>query len=812
MTFGKAHLLAGAAMIAQVASASPGWAQSGQAQLDTGETGVAAAAQVTPAAPAAATPTEQAPATTAGPDSGDIIVTAQKREQSVNKVGMSITAQTGDQLLQQGIRSVADLAKVVPGFTFQGAPGLAPIYSIRGIGFHDLSLASGPTVAVYSSEVPIPFGFETVGADFDIERVEVLKGPQGTLFGQNSTGGAVNYVMARPTRDVAAGLDVTYGRFATSEVSAFLSGPVSDTMRARVAVRSIQGSGWQQRYGPVPPGLVPAGTALGRQNQLAARFLLEWQPVEELTMTFNVNTRRDKSETQAPQIVNYQPSSSNPLSPDVLNFPLPPRDNRAASWDPYIDYAQNNRWKEATARIDYDAGFATFTSISALQRYKREAPAYDYDGTPYNVLRFSYFGDVDTFYQELRAAGDFGGRGSWIAGANYERDETSDTLFNIYPGATSRILFGLPNTGNRTDSTNKITTKAVYGNVEYPVLADLNIHAGLRYTKSDRDSSNCARDPGDGGLAAIFTVLQRGLAGAGVKTTPVVNPGAGGCVTLDANFLPGLFTGSLNEDNVSWRVGADWTVTPGTLVYANVSKGYKSGSFPLAPASTVTQYIPVTQEELLAYEIGFKSRVTSGVQLNAAAFYYDYTNKQITGSFIDPIFGRLTRLVSIPESRVYGFEASAELRPVRGLTLTPGVSYVNSRILGNFVDFTPLATRIRLSGEPFPYAPRWQVTGAAEYKWSVLPEWNAFVGANAYHQSETYAAFGQLDPYRLKPYTLVDLRAGVESASGTYRLSVWGTNVFDTYYWTNANRNFDVNVRSAGQPARYGVTLSYRYR
>ena len=770
-----------------------------------------AQAQSTP--PPAGTAAAPAATPSSTDESGDIIVTAQKRSENINKVGMSITAQTGDQLLQKGITSTADLAKIVPGFTFEGAVGVQPVYSIRGIGFHDTSLASGQTVAIYSDEVPMPFALETIGADYDIERVEVLKGPQGTLFGQNSTGGAVNYVAAKPTENFQAGLDASYGRFATSDIAGFLSGPITDTLRARIAFRSVQGDGWQQRYGVVPLGNGTGSSTLGKQNRLSGRVLLDWTPTDRLKISLNFNLRRDRSDSQVAQMIRLNPSSAaNPLPAGILAFPTAPANDRAAAWDPGVDYAQNNRWKEATGRIEYDAGGATITSISAYQKYNRDMPAQEADGTPYKALQYAISGRVETYYQELRASGRLFGLGNWIVGANYEHDNTSELSNVTNTLATSRILFGLPNPGSTNFSSNKISTYGIYANADYPVLPNLSLQAGIRYTKSDRANTGCTMDRGDGSFSAIFLAIQTALAAAGAKKSPIVPIPPGGCVTLDSTFTPTLFTGKLNEDNVSWRVGLNWTAIPGTLIYANVSKGYKSGSFPLAPAASVAQFVPVPQEELLAYEAGIKSKIGRTFQINASAFYYDYTNKQIGGTYIDPVFGKLSKLVTIPKSRVYGFELSADWRPLPGLTLSPSATYMNTLILGSFSNFTPQGIVQDFGGESFPYAPRWQANGSAEYKGSISSGWSAFIGGNVSYQSRTNAALGQAPIYDLKAYTLVDLRAGIESKSGAYRFSVWGTNVFDTFYVLKAGRSFDFDTRITGQPARYGISLSYRFR
>ena len=165
---------------------------------------------------------------------GEIIVTATKRSESVNDVPMSISAATGDALLSAGIRSADDLGKIVPGFTFTQSAYSTPVYSLRGVGFYNYDIASTPTVTVYQDEAPLAFSAMSRGAGFDLERVEVLKGPQGLLFGSNSTGGAVNYVAARPTNEFKAGLDAGYGRFDAWELGGFVSGPLGDNAGVRL--------------------------------------------------------------------------------------------------------------------------------------------------------------------------------------------------------------------------------------------------------------------------------------------------------------------------------------------------------------------------------------------------------------------------------------------------------------------------------------------------------------------------------------------------------------------------------------------------
>jgi len=172
-----------------------------------------------------------------------------------------------------------------------------------------------------------------------------------------------------------------------------------------------------------------------------------------------------------------------------------------------------------------------------------------------------------------------------------------------------------------------IRTKAIYGNSEYTLVDGLSLQGGMRYTRADRSFIGCTYDTGDGLLSAVFTRLAGVLQG-----NPIAPLAPGACGTLGSTFNPGIVNASLNESNLSWRTGLNWKLDPATLLYANVSRGYKSGSFPTLSASSAVQFTPVRQESVIAYEAGLKKELlTNTLQVNAAAFYYDYSDKQIRG-------------------------------------------------------------------------------------------------------------------------------------------------------------------------------------
>ena len=186
----------------------------------------------------------------------EIVVTAQKREENINNVGISIQAATGTALKELGISDASDLYKVVTGFNSNVTYYGTTVYTIRGVGFQDTALASGPTVSIYLDEMPLPFSAMTNGLTLDLQRVEALKGPQGTLFGQNATGGAVNYIANKPTDHFEYGADGSFGRFDTRDINGYVSGPITDTLSYRVAARALNGAAWQDER-PLHPRRSP---------------------------------------------------------------------------------------------------------------------------------------------------------------------------------------------------------------------------------------------------------------------------------------------------------------------------------------------------------------------------------------------------------------------------------------------------------------------------------------------------------------------------------------------------------------------------
>src|ERR1700689_4159836 len=204
----------------------------------------------------------------------EIVVTANKVEEASSKVGLTIQTIGDKALVEQHITTLQDLAEAVPGLTFTETESSTPVYTLRGVGFYETSLAAYPAVSVYIDQMPLAFPFLTSHTDLDLERVEVLKGPQGILFGQNSTGGAINFIAAKPTDHFSQGFDLTYGRFNRAQLDGFISGPLGGSVTARFALSEEHGGDWQQSY--------TRNDTLGAMQTFNSRLILDWRPVDQL--------------------------------------------------------------------------------------------------------------------------------------------------------------------------------------------------------------------------------------------------------------------------------------------------------------------------------------------------------------------------------------------------------------------------------------------------------------------------------------------------------------------------------------------------
>ena len=445
----------------------------------------------------------------------------------------------------------------------------------------------------------------------------------------------------------------------------------------------------------------------------------------------------------------------------------------------------------------------------------------DADGTRFRDIVGIEHGTIGVFSQEVRLAGDLSDKFRFTLGANYQHDKNLSGEGTNFSSSNSGIgpfrfhVFDQP-------TNQRVGTKAVFGSADLKLTDHLSVQGGLRYTKETRDGAQCLLDSGDGEIAAALSFARLAFLG-GDPNLPDAKPGE--CTTVGNRpqdgpglpFLP-IVTNTLREHNLSWRGGLNWKANQHTLLYANITKGFKAGSFTSLGAVFAGQYTPVTQESVLAYEVGFKAQPERRLQLTGSAFYYKYNDKQIVGTKFFPIFGNLPALVNIPKSDVKGAELELTARPLLGLRVSSGITYIHSRVTqgpvdqnGNPAIGTPLGGTFKIRGEAFPNTPRWQFVSDAEYDFPLSGGLSAFVGGNVSYRSSAFAAFGENPEFKINGYAVVDARAGVELDGGRLRLQVWGRNITNKYYWVQVTKLLDTVTRTSGMPVTYGVTLSGRY-
>ncbi len=735
----------------------------------------------------------------------EIVVTATKTHEKLTDVPISVTSVSSGKIASRGIVDTSQLEKIIPGFTYQPSTFGAPVFYIRGVGFYETTLAVSPAVSIYVDQVPIPFSTMARGVALDLERLEALKGPQGTLFGQNATGGAINYIAAKPTQVLSIGADISYGRFNDVKVGGFASGPLSDTLSVRAAARHDSRDAWQNSSS--------RNDKLGKRDFTTGRLTLDWGPTDLIRTSFVVSGWRDQSETQASQFIGYRINvpcpgpGYQPACDSAVAQPISPQNSRAADWTPNRSYSVDDNFYQFAFTAEADlTDTITLTSLSAYSHFDSIAPV-DTDGMAY--LNQSVVGNskIHSFSQELRLSGELGNFGNWMLGGNYQRD-VSEELQTVALGSSNSASFR----SLQISDNQHVSSKAVFGSVNVPLGEKFKVSASVRYTDENRDFDGCVIDV-DGGLAGTLGAisnLRRGL--------PPFPPEAiaqGDCATLSGTTsLPaGRVMRSLDENNLSFRVSVSYKPDDDSLLYTTVSKGYKSGSFPLLPGLFDSQYQPATQESVLAYEAGLKtSLLDRRVQFNSAIYYYNYSDKQVRG-FVDvgSPFGNVPVLVNVPNSRAWGFEAELRAAPTRGLILSAAINYLKSKVTRTFLTPDPLGDIYDIKGENFPSAPQWQLSGDIEYRFDLVDGDQIYVGASPSYRTSTKSAFGPNPILAIKGYALLDLRLGFESENNQWLVEVYGRNVTNKYYWTLVTREIDAITRTTGMPATYGIRASFKY-
>ena len=817
--------------------------------------------------PTVAQEAEEAPAADSSLKLGSIVVTAQRREESINDVPMSIQAFSEDTLDALRVDSVDDLQSVVPSFSVSQSYQGVPTYTLRGIGFNTINLSATSTVGTYVDEVAYPFPFMNSGPVFDIERIEVLKGPQGTLFGRNTTAGLINMVTNKPSDEFEAQVSADVGNYDTWNLEGMVNLPLSDKAQARFAIRSENSDeGWQES--------ISRGEDRGTKDKLGFRAALALQPTENLDIDVSYNGWRNTSDTIGGQAIGLTPNTdptftvpgtSGPSTTSLFNAVDPvtglslvnfinsnfPTSAEQADWAPNyarttdgigingVDGPLEEDSKFDALKLGIRYGFdngLNLVSLTGYNKLEREA-LLDWSGAPFAVLLQDIDGEIKSFSQELRLEGETG-KANWLVGAYYGKDEATDSNRTLLPdNANSNFVStvaaslaasplnvdpetGVPytvlellNSFQTYYDIGEFETKtwSVFANADWQLTPDFSLTTGIRYTDDSQDYVGCSGDV-NGSMQPNVNVFNRTYFSLIYATPPAAPLLENGCNTFDvATNSFGAVTSSTKEDNVSWRVVGNWTPQDNLVLFASVTQGYKSASTPVNAASKSEQNAPATQESLLAYELGVKASLfDQRMQANAALFYYDYEDKQLAAFFPDPIYKALSRLQNIPTAEAYGLDAEVTYLISEELTAVGGLTLLHTEI-GDFDTVDGFGLPVNRQGDPFLYSPETVASLALLYDRPVSADLGVRASLSGRWQSESTAGTPNDPLYDIDSYGLLNGSIGIYSLDDHWDLSVWGKNLTDEYYWQQITSNANVVLRFAGMPRTYGASLTYRY-
>lgn len=779
---------------------------------------------------------------------GEIIVTAQRRAESLNDVGMAIQAVSADTLQDLHVTDVRDLSLVAPSFSVSQSYQGVPTYTLRGIGFNTINLSATSTVGTYVDEVAYAYPIMNTGPVFDLERVEVLKGPQGTLYGRNTTAGLINFITGRPTDTFKASVSADVGNYDTYNFGGYVSGPLGDGISARLAFRSENSDkGWQVSNS--------RGDRQGQVDKLAFRGSLALEPTATTRINLSATWWRNKSDTVVAQGIGFTPATDpvtgtstsrlfNAAGVAAYLAANVPTSAHNADWAPEAARSadigtglgmkgplrEDNTFIGFKARLDQDiTDDIRLVSLTSYNHFKRNALS-DWSGVPYEILLQNTVGDIKSFAEDLHLEGRTG-TVNWLVGGYYANDKILDSNRTMlgqnanvglirYFGST---LLATPFNSNGYTATQmsqafrsyedigriRTETWSVFGSGDWELSDQFKATFGIRYTQDKQKYTGCSRDF-NGNMLPNVNVVNRALyfQSYGVMATPITQ---GQCNTFNpATGQFGDVQSVLDENNVAWRVALNWTPNSDTLFYASVSRGYKAGTTPINAANLARQNSSVKQERLTAYEAGVKATLADrAVQANLSAFYYDYRDKQISTYFADPIYTALSRLDNVPDSEAYGVEGELILRPVQGLTISANGLWLKTRISG-YVGTNAAGQPQNFDGAEFIYSPRFQGGVGIQYETPVSDKLTVNTAANLRYQSESQSIFEDLPLYKVKAYAVVNASMGLRSKDG-WSVSVWAKNLFDNYYWSAVTSNANMVVRFPNAPRTFGATLGFDF-
>jgi iron complex outermembrane recepter protein len=713
----------------------------------------------------------------------EIVVTAQRREQNLQDVGTSVTAFDANTLQKLGFKDVTDIVGQVPGMQFNQYGATVTIYNLRGVSQNDFSDHQEAPIAVYSDDAYIASTGALAGSLFDLQRVEVLRGPQGTLFGRNATGGLIQYVSKQPT-DVPEGyVQVTGGNFGLWQTEGAVGGPLTDMIDARASFSTSSHDGYISNT---------IGYSINNQKQYAGRLQFKFKLSDAGDVLVKLHALNNDHETEG----NYSWAASYPNSTGRGVFAPPGTPDLGGyvntSTSPFTQSEDrrglfNRTVWGANVRVNWKFDDFTLASVSDyLHMQKRYGE--DSDMSPNPIFNYDTDAHYQQFSQEFRLNGSAGAL-RWITGVYYLNYKTTNWEDTALPDYIPPVPFPY---GNGDANLNLTTSSpSIFGQVEYDFTDHWTGIVGARYTSDEKE------------YTYNYSCNVCG---------PVNNPSAGGPYAITYSTAAGYPEAEKTYHIPTGKAELDYKIDHDDLLYASVNRGAKGGGWSapssgyvnLNPALTAVPVLNLNynMEELTSYETGFKSTFWNGAaRLNGDVFYYDYHNYQ--GFFLDVA----TQIVENIDATVKGGELELALAPVRGLNVQAGVSYLDTRAKD-----VPTPSGILVTSQ-LPQAPPWSVNAVVRYEWPALGG-NMSVEGDAKWNKAQYLELINAPVDLEGSYTVANARAQYTSGDGRWDVSVWCKNCADRWYRVynlDLSGFLGINQAVYGPPRTFGATVAFRW-
>lgn len=727
--------------------------------------------------------------------SDELIVTATKRDESIQDVSISVTAISGDDVKAFSFDTADDIAQQTTNLTTVNLFGNnLPNFAIRGVGLNDIAPNNSSPTAVHVDEVFYPFAVMLNFGLFDIERVEVLKGPQGTLYGRNTTAGAVSFFSRKPDADAfAAELTAGYGNYQNFDTEGFVNIPLNEVSALR-----FSGTYRNQSDGPYYNRHLDENH--GEIERYAWRAQFNAQPNEDLEININVHGGRENSDLAQYDML---PSGNATLTgfcsaftdgtlqggeTDCYDRSL----NQEPDTDPFTSAPGFRPQLDlkgigGVISIEWDAGDFSVASITGLEHFEREVRE-DADGFPQVIVDDYYVNNIDVFSQELRFTSDTSGPFDWIVGLYYQTDELDSPISEVKAYTRGLAL--------NTEVFQDTETFAAFGNFGYQLSPMWAINGGIRYTYEKRDFEG----------RTFVDVISPAPTEVSFDPPP---PG-----TSQPFGVPAAERIDSREfNNVSGKIGIDFTPNDNTLIYFSASRGFKSGGFNgnlALNSSTITAF---DEETVYAFELGKKLTLADGaVTWNSAVFWYEYKDAQLIGNFLVDIgggaTGNLFALTNLADAKVVGFESDLRWRPTPEWDIRAGVGVLDTKIKNSIEPENNVTI-----GEELAFAPPVNANGSIRYSREVGSGWMGSVQVDVTHTAKFFTNISNIPVTESGGFTLVNGRASLYSSDTGLQVSFWAKNIFDERYstWVNNLASTYRVLRATGMPRTFGVELSYAF-